>query len=235
MNEPLSDERIRRGLARQFETRRAGLAAGDGRLGWKVGFGTPEAMARLAIEAPLVGFLSQRASLDPATELALSGFACAVVEPEVAVHMGANLAGDADRDATAQAIAGLGPAIEIADLAFPPGDVEEILAANIYQRHVILGPCDTTRAGGDASGLTARIGADDHDPVEITDVPAAAGSLIDIVAHVARVLAACGDGLCTGDVIIAGSLVPPMKIEQSGEFRFALDPIGSLSVRFTGG
>jgi len=235
MNQPLSDGRIRRGLERQFETRRTGLAAGDGRLGWKVGFGTPEAMARLAIPAPLVGFLSQRASLDPGSELALSTFACAVVEPEIAVHMGADLAGDAGRDATAQAIAGLGPAIEIADLAFPPGDVEEILAANIYQRHVILGPCDRTRAGGDAAGLRARISADDRDLIEITDVLASTGPLVDIVAHVARVVDACGDGLCAGDVIIAGSLIPPMKIEQPSEFRFTLDPIGSLSVRFAGG
>src|SRR6266508_4470699 len=47
-----------------------------------------------------------------------------------------------DNETTPPAIASIGPAIELADVDFPPDDVEMILAGNIYNRYVILGSMD---------------------------------------------------------------------------------------------
>jgi len=54
------------------------------------------------------------------------------------------------------------------------------------------------------------------------------------VRHVADGLAAFGERLRAGEIIITGSVVPPLIIEpDENELAFALDPVGAVSVRFT--
>jgi 2-keto-4-pentenoate hydratase len=65
-----------------------------------------------------------------------------------------------------------------------------------------------------------------------TEPQALTGDIIDIVRHVADTLAAFGHTLRAGQIIIAGSIVPPLWVEAGEEIVFKLDPIGSVSVRF---
>jgi len=47
------------------------------------------------------------------------------------------------------------------------------------------------------------------------------------------VLAAFGERLRAGEVIITGSVVPPIAIEpDENELAFALDPVGAIAVTF---
>ena len=51
--------------------------------------------------------------------------------------------------------------------------------------------------------------------------------------HVADVLAGFGERLRAGEIIITGSVVPPLAIEPDEDgIAFELDPIGGVSVRF---
>ena len=227
------DVRITRGMQAQLASRRALLDGGERPLGWKVGFGAAAAMQRLAIAAPLVGFLLQSARLESDATVSLAGFAKPAAEPEIAVHMGTDLAAGADRAAAAAAIAALGPAIEIADIDAPPDDVETILRGNIYQRRVVLGRGDGKRAGGKVDGLTGIIVRGGTEVARTSDPQASTGNLIDIVRHVADVLAACGERLRAGEIIITGSVVPPIFLEpDERDLAFDLDPIGRIAVRF---
>lgn len=232
MSAAWDDPRVARGMAAELGHWRRRLAAGEKPLGWKVGFGAAGAMEKLSIKAPLVGFLTDRALLPSGAVVSLSGWTKPAAEAEIAVHMGKDLPGGASRTATRQAIAGLGPAIEIADVDFPPDDVERILAGNIYQRHVILGSCDISRAGCVVKGLTCRIARSGSESATITDPQAMTGELVGIVRHVADLLAACGERLRVGHVIITGSITPPLWVAPGEELTFALDPVGSISVRF---
>src|SRR5499433_974035 len=110
------DPRLVRGMTAQLALRRQRLAAGDRPLGWKVGFGAPAMLERFKISGPLIGFLTQNARIDPGGTVSLAGWAKPVAEPEVAVHIGRDLPGGADHAAAAAAIAGISPAIELADL-----------------------------------------------------------------------------------------------------------------------
>jgi 2-keto-4-pentenoate hydratase len=90
--------------------------------------------------------------------------------------------------------------------------------------------------GADAStaGLTSRVIRRGKEAARSTDPEALTGKLPDIVAHVANTLAAYGEKLATGDVIITGSITPPIMIEpDETELAHALDPIGGVSVSFT--
>ena len=53
-----ADPRVRRGMEAQLAGRERRLAGGETSLGWKLGFGSAEAMEGLGITAPLVGFLT---------------------------------------------------------------------------------------------------------------------------------------------------------------------------------
>jgi 2-keto-4-pentenoate hydratase len=227
------DPRVARGMKAQLGVRRSRISGGEAPLGWKVGFGAPAMMQKLGIGAPLVGFLMQRALVPSGGTASLAGWVKPVAEPEIAVHIGSDLAGGGDRAAAAAAIAALGPAIELADVDLPFEDPEAILKGNIFQRHVILGEPDASRAGGNTDGLTAVVYRRGAESARTSDPEAATGKIVDIVRHVADLLAAFGEKLAAGDVIIAGSVVPPLFIEadETG-VAYTLDPVGKVSVSF---
>jgi 2-keto-4-pentenoate hydratase len=101
-----------------------------------------------------------------------------------------------------RAIAALGPAIEVADVDHPSDDVEGTLARNIYQRHIILGREDAGRAGGIISGLTARVVQNSCEIANTNDLEALTGELIEILRHVADLLAAAGELLRAGEIVM---------------------------------
>jgi 2-keto-4-pentenoate hydratase len=227
------DPRIVRGMAAQFALRRQRLDGGDRPLGWKVGFGTPAQLKQFNTSGPLVGFLTQNARVTPGGRVSLAGWTKPVAEPEVAVHIGSDLAAGATLAAAAAAIAGISPAIELADVHEPATDPERILSHDIYQRHVVLDGSTPARLGGAADGLTCRIVRRGAEFARTTDPQANTGRWVDIVCHVANVLAGFGERLRAGEVIITGSVVPPIAIEPDEDgLAFALDPVGTISVRF---
>jgi 2-keto-4-pentenoate hydratase len=228
------DPRIARGMEQQLAARRARIVAGEKPLGWKVGLGAPAAMQRLNIKAPLVGFMMQKSLLPNHVTVPVGSWTKPVAEPEVAVYMGTDLPAGADRATTAAAIAALGPAIELADLDPPPDDVEVTLAGNIFHRHVILGPRDSSRAGAKLDGLIGHVFRRGSLAARQDKIESLIGEMIGIVQHVAGTLAAYGEKLSAGDVIITGSIVPPPLIEpDETEFGYTLEPIGELAVRFS--
>ena len=227
------DTRVARGMQVQLELRRKRLAAGDAPLGWKVGFGAPAFQERLKISEPLVGFLTRNARVESGANVSLKGWANPVAEPEVAVHIGRDVAAGADRASATAAIAGIAPAIELVDLHTPPEDPERILAGNIYQRHVVLSGSGPARAGAASDGLTCRVIRRGAESARTTDPQANTGQWIDIVRHVADVLAAFGERLRAGEIIITGSVVAPISIEPDEDgIAYSLDPVASVSVRF---
>jgi 2-keto-4-pentenoate hydratase len=230
MNKSLDDLRILRGMEKQLQFRQQRLQAGEKHVGWKVGFGAPASLERLQLQAPLVGFLTDKVLLPSGSTVSLSGWTQPAVEPEIAVYLGQDLAGNMDRDAAKAAIAAIGPAIELADVDFPPEDVERILAENIYNRHVILGNADPSRLGGQLDGLIAHISQNETALPAVEDLQFLTGDIINIVMHVAEMLHAFREKLQAGEFIIAGSIVPPLSGEPKGTITYSLAPIDTLRV-----
>jgi 2-keto-4-pentenoate hydratase len=238
MTAALDDPRIVRGMVEQLHRRRELLSAGDKPLGWKLAFGGPAAMERLHINAPLVGFLLQSALLPSGSTLSIANWTKPAAEPEIAVYLGKDLPANSNRATAIAAISALAPAIEVADVDHPSDDVEGTLARNIYQRHVILGRNDTAHAGGLFDGLACRVFRNGSEIARIDNpetwqatFQTMTGDLIDIVCHVANLLAAFGETLQAGQIIITGSLTPPLLVVPGEEILFQLAPIDSISVR----
>jgi 2-keto-4-pentenoate hydratase len=225
------DPRIRAGMGRQLELRRRMIEEGARPIGWKVGFGAPAAMERLATTAPLVGFLTDATVLQSGAAVKIEGWTRPVVEPEVAVHMGADLGEGSDPDDVRAAIGGLGPAIELADVDLDPLEVEPILAGNVFHRGLVLGQPDYGRAGGRLEGLTARVTSDGFEVATSSDLEALTGNIVSIVGLVADLLTAAGERLRAGDLIITGSVIPPIRGVRPSEVTFELEPLDAIRVR----
>jgi 2-keto-4-pentenoate hydratase len=221
-------------MTAQFALRRARIAAGDKPLGWKVGFGAPAAMEKFDISGPLIGFLLQSGFVPSGGSVSLKGWNKPVAEPEIAIRMGRDLEPGTGREAAAAAIASLSPAIELADVDLPPENPEAILAHNIFQRRVVLDATGNNRPGASVSGLSGSVFRRGKQTAQTNDPEALTGELVGIVRHVADLLGAFGERLAAGDIIIAGSVVPPLIIEPGEtDIRFDLEPIGKVSVNFS--
>ena len=226
------DPRIIRGMQQQLRLRHELLAEGKKPLGWKLAFGGPAAMERLRINAPLVGFLMADAVVASGSTISFAGWKKPAAEPELTVYLGKDLAAGADRPTIKNAIAGLGSAIELADVDHPSDDVEGTLSRNIYQRHVILGDCETKHAGGSLSGLNARVLCNGVEMADTSDFEALTGELITTVGHVASLLAHFGETLRAGQIIIAGSITAPIWVQPGESIGFHLEPLQRISINF---
>jgi 2-keto-4-pentenoate hydratase len=213
----------------QLTERRRRIEAGEGPLGWKLGMGVPAVMAKLGTEAPLVGYLLEPALVQDGGTVRLDGWSNPKLEPEIAVHMGADLAAGASREDAEAAIAGLGVAIELVDVDPDADDPEEILAADIFQRHVLLGP---VVEGGAPPGTSARVLKNGDEAASTGDATEATGDPVDLVRHVATVLGAAGEALRAGEVVICGSVVPAIDVAPGDGVEVLVDPLGSLQGKF---
>ena len=163
----------------------------------------------------------------------VTGWTKAVLEPEIAVHLGSDLPGGAGEEAARDAIGALGAAFELADIDFPPDDPEAILVANVYQRAVVLGPASEAGARGSLAGVEGHVFRDGSEVAATSDPEEMTGDLIELVSYIADLLDAFGERLRAGDVVIAGTVVPALEVADGGEIHFDLGPLGSVDVTIT--
>jgi 2-keto-4-pentenoate hydratase len=220
------DPRVRRGMERQLELRRCLLDDGARPIGWKLGLGTAAAMERHGIGAPLVGFLTNLGLREPGAEVELGDWGKPTAEPEIAVHVARDVPADGDVDAVAAAIGGLGVAIELVDLG--GGEVEEILAGDIFHRYVVLGPAVSGVALDELHG-TIRLG---EDAQSVDDPLALVGDPVAALAHLASHLAAFGETVRAGEILITGSIVPALSVAAGQRLEYVLEPLGELALHF---
>jgi 2-keto-4-pentenoate hydratase len=178
-------------------------------LGWKAAFGSPDGLRRLGLERPLAAPLPDTGLLDTGATVSLAGWTRPQLEAEVAIWIGR----------------GLGVAIELADIDFPPDDVERMLACGVYHRHVLLGP---PRRGA-LAGVTARVFRDGEQVAATDDLTALTGDL-ELVLDAVRDTA--GRELQEDEVVIAGAVVPPLRVEPGERWVVDLGPLGALAVAF---
>ncbi len=226
----MSDLHMRRGLERQLELRRELLAAGRRSIGWKAGFGAPASIERFGLHGPLVGFITDASVIPDGGVVAISTWTHAVAEPELAVYLSKDLAAGCDEKDALDAISAIGPAIELADIDPPPEDVEEILAGNIFHRGVVLGEADPARRGADLTGLEARAHVGGVEAVATTALEDLTGRLVTVVSHLSHLLADHGETIRAGELVICGSIVPPITLTPGTTVEFELHPLAPISV-----
>ena len=219
---------VRDGTTRMLELRARALQRGERHVGWKLAFGAPASLARFGLSGPVIGFLTDATVHPSGSTVSCSGWAGPVAEPELAAYF------DRDVDDPGQAsdsIGGIGPAIELANVDPPPADIGEVIAGNIYHRAVLFGDPDDRIAGFDVRGLRGTVEHDGETVGELDDLEGLTGRIEFIVAHAAGLLHAAGETFRRGDVVILGSVTPPLGIRPGQEIRFTLGAMKPVIVR----
>jgi 2-keto-4-pentenoate hydratase len=222
------DDRLVAGMRAQLAARDEAVRGGARQIGWKLGFGSPPALERFALDRPLVGYLLDRGLIPDAGTVEVRSWTQPMLEPELAVHLSRDVPPEASWEDVRASVLGLSAAIELADVDVPPQDVATILAGNIFHRHVMLGAADSAQVAG--RGLTVDVHVDGRE-VASTDSPEAlTGDLVEIVRLTAQGLAAFDEFLRAGDVIITGSVVAPLAVVPGSTVRTRTEGLGLLSV-----
>jgi 2-keto-4-pentenoate hydratase len=232
MTQVWDDDRVQRGMAAQMALREQRLSGGETPVGWKIGFGTPAQQERWSIDGAVVGFLTH-SGFSEGDPCSVTGWKRPLIEPEIAVHLGADLGPGSDREAVAAAIRGLGPAIELLDPDAALDELDAILATNVHNRGVMLGPVDESRAVGDTADIRVRVYRGDEQIGAEDDPIAVVGDLVELTRQVADLLDASGSRLRAGDAIITGSIIPKLGVAAGDAIRCDFGPLGELRATFT--
>jgi 2-keto-4-pentenoate hydratase len=208
---------IERGTTAMLMRRREKLAQGAEPIGWKIGFNVPEIQGKLGLDRPLAGYLSTDSLIEDGATWSLNEDAAVVVESEVGVEIGED----------GRSIAALMPALELADPIDFEIDVEQILAGNIFHRAVAFGPRVETAEPG--PGRILVNGKQQH----ALTADYTAHALDDMVQAVADRIAAAGEQLRPGELIITGVLAPPHAAQPGDTVRLELDALGGVELRFS--
>jgi 2-keto-4-pentenoate hydratase len=222
------DARVVAGLPVQLTSRAELLAGGAEPVGWKVGFNMPAVQQAFGISQPICGFLTTATLVSAGDSHSLAGAGQPMAEPELAIHIGAELAADCDRTAAEAAIIALGPAIEVADVDSSLTDLAEIVAENVFHRAVLFGQ---PVADVQIANVVAHVTLNGKPFGEVKPLDATLDP-VAVVRLIARTIGVGGERLRPGDAIIAGTLVPPPIVSPGDELALDLGPLGSLSLAF---
>jgi 2-keto-4-pentenoate hydratase len=227
----IAPERFAPGMALQLERLREALAGGMPRRGWKVGINVPEVLGRLDLPHPGVAWLDGRRVFPTGAELELRREARLHVEPEVAIRLSEAIPPRCSASIARARIASLHPALEIVDYGKPGSGFDEVVAHCMFHHATILGAPAPLEALRDLGGRwpDLRVGLD-RAAAPRSDL--VAPDFGDLIAFVADYLAAFGESLEPGDLVLSGSYLAKAAPLEPGEDAVAdFGDLGTVSVR----
>lgn len=222
--------KIHNGMRRQLKTWRETVVDRQQRLGWKTGFTLATDQQRLNLPSAMVGFLTRERCYRSGEHYRAHPGAVLLVEPEVALQMGADVSAGASAEQAIAAIACYTAALELVDTTRSvDDDMEAILAGNLFHEGVVLAashlPAHDYRRGN--LSISLRINGREVRTLELARVPE---DFSGIVLAVANMLAVHGEILKEGDWIITGAAAKPVGITVGDEIEVDMGVLGRLKI-----
>jgi 2-keto-4-pentenoate hydratase len=212
----------------------AGLQGAVPPAGFKIGATGSRMQAYLGVDAPIAGFMRAADVHHGHAELRFEGFIKPGVECEVAVRLGRDMApGPCDMATALTAVDAFIAGIEIVENRY--GDLKELgtptlLADQMYHCAAVIGGAIDRRAL-EIGALRGRITLDDGTGDE--------GVTSDLLGHPLNGLAwlagsaeaAAFGGLKAGQVVMLGSVTPPVWLTGPAAVKVAFPPLPTVTVR----
>ena len=202
--------------------------------GWKLGVTSRAKQAQAGIHEPVRGFLTRSNALDLGEPLVTGELIQPRAEPEIVFILGRDLSGPAVTAADVLAATdGVATGIEILDSRYRDYrfTMPDVIADNTSAGRFVVGapvPPDgidlrlagvVFELGGEVAGTAAGAAALGH--------PAAA------VAWLARSLAAAGEGLRAGQVVLSGGLTAAVPVRPRDVVVASIDRLGVVELAVT--
>ncbi len=219
------------------------IAAGRRVIGWKIGLTSRAMQDALKIDTPDSGVLFDDMLFADGAEVPAGRFIQPRVEAEIAFVMKAPLAGaDVTREAVLDATQAVAPALEILDTRILRADpatgalrvVTDTISDNAANAGIVLG---AARHDPRAVDLR-RVGAIVKRDGVVEETGLGAGVLDDPatgIVWLVRRLAAYGQGLSAGEVVLSGSFIRPVEAPPGSRFAADFGDFGSVGMDFAQG
>jgi 2-keto-4-pentenoate hydratase len=226
------DAMIERGMHAQLKHWQDRLAAGHRRVGWKIGFSDPADQRRLQLPSPVIGFLTSDRVLLPGSEYPVKSNSRTMVEAEIGIRLARDVPRCSSREYARASIRTFAPVMEIVDVSRASGDIEAILAGNVFHEAVLFGVESRHLKTLTTREITARVRANGID-VRVGEPARLPEDLAEFVCLVADTLARYGESLLAGDWIISGSITRPLEVHAGERIAVDVAPLGRVSVTVT--
>lgn len=227
-----SPSTLHNGMRRQLQTWRETVADRGLRLGWKTGFTVPSDQQRLNLPCAMVGYLSREHCYRSGDYYRAPASAILLVEPEVAIQIGADVSADATTEQACAAIACYSAALELVDTTrCVTDDMEAILAGNLFHDSVVLSdtqlPARDYRR--DQLSISLRINGEEVRRLDLErEQERVPEDFSAIILAVANTLAAEGERLLKGDWIITGAATKPVAVSSGDEIEVEMGLLGKI-------
>jgi 2-keto-4-pentenoate hydratase len=205
------------------------VAEGERVVGWKLGYTSTAMREQMGIAAPNFAPLTDAMLLSDGADLG----ALAIqprVEPEIAVRLGRDLAGDVDVEGVGAAVAEVRACLEIVDSIFTDYvfSLEDNTADGSSAAFVVLG--ETLQLRDRLDEVTVRL-VRNGEPVAVATGAAAGGHPLAGVAWLAAQLAERGEALERGQLVITGGLTRAVPLMPGDSVSACFQERTTVSVR----
>lgn len=206
------------------------------RIGRKIGCTTAVMQTYLGIPNPCAGGVFEGGTHQSGVALRSSDYLRVGIECEIAVRLGRDLdpGGDAfSAESLADAVAAYMPAIEIVDDRYADWrttDTPTLIADDFFAAGCVLGdPVRAVGAPGETVGVTTINGAEAGRGLG-SDVM---GDPLNALAWLANSLAARGQGLRKGEIVLTGSLVETKWLDRGDRVTVSISGLGTVELSVT--
>lgn len=228
---PLSDSEAY-DIQKEFMLKRAQNAGGYA--GYKIAYTTKVMQERVGASQPVFGrILSDSVYQSPAS-LFDANYVNVALECEVAVKMASDLKANKkgiDRDMVYDAIEHLQLAFEVVDIrqSTSENSLIQSIATNIHGAGVVLGQPVTNWRELDIPSAKCEL--------KLDGVSVGTGQGSDVNGHpvepmiwIAKTLNAMGGSLKKGDIVITGSMIPPIEVKPGMKATLQMDLLGEITL-----
>jgi 2-keto-4-pentenoate hydratase len=227
----IEPEQYAHGMELQLAGLAAARAGGMPRRGWKIGINVPEVLDHLSLPHPGLGWIDGNRVLDSGSTLDAPPSSRLHVEPEIAICLSGRVAEGSSAASARSRIAAVRPALEIVDYAKAGSGLTDIVSHSMFHEATVLGDPVAITEARELGIAWPRLHVSGQKPARPRSdlVPSDLGEL---VAFAADFLAAFGQSLEEGDLLLSGAYLPRAVALSAGDSAVAeYGPMGSVSLR----
>jgi 2-keto-4-pentenoate hydratase len=205
--------------------------------GFKVGATARTMQDYLGLPGPLAGFIPEGGLHGSGSTLAYAGFVAPGVECEIAVHLGRDLqAGPCTTAQAAEAVDGVMAAIELVELRYPDlaaFGAPLLVADQVFHAAAVLGAPEASWRALDLDALVGRILVDGEERGHGLGRDLLGGPLRVLAWLAASEEVAAFGGLRAGQVIMLGSVTPPIWLDGPCQVEVLFPPLEPVTITLT--
>jgi 2-oxo-3-hexenedioate decarboxylase len=228
---PLSDDVPGLDAATGYAIQTLAREAAGPLAGWKLGVTSRAKQAQVGVHEPVRGFLARANALDLGEPLLTGELIQPRAEPEIVFVMGRDLSGPAVTAADVlAATAAVATGIEVLDSRFADYrfTMPDVIADNASAGRFVVGA--PVPPDGIDLRLTGVVFEHNGEVVATAAGAAALGHPAAAVAWLARSLAAAGEGLRVGQIVLSGGLTAAVPLRPGDVVVASIDRLGAVEL-----